>query len=52
MADELGILDNNALLTYQNFNTDGMVIRKSVYEENGGFKPSIKLTFIYEFYYV
>jgi hypothetical protein len=26
-----------------------MVIRKSVYEENGGFKPSIKLTFIYEF---
>jgi hypothetical protein len=29
-----------------------MVIRKSVYEENGGFKPSIKLTFIYEFYYV
>jgi hypothetical protein len=51
-SDELGILDNNALLTYQNFNTDGMVIRKSVYEENGGFKPSIKLTFIYEFYYV
>jgi hypothetical protein len=50
-SDELGIL-YNALLTYQNFNTDGMVIRKSVYEENGGFKPSIKLTFIYEFYYV
>jgi hypothetical protein len=48
-SDELGILDNNALLTYQNFNTDGMVIRKSVYEEFGGFKASIKLTFIYEF---
>jgi len=48
-SDELGILDNNALLTYQNFNTDGMVIKKSVYEEFGGFKPSIKLTFIYEF---
>jgi GT2 family glycosyltransferase len=48
-SDELGILDNNALLTYQNFNTDGMVMRKSVYEENGGFKPSIKLTFLYEF---
>jgi hypothetical protein len=47
-SDELGILDNNALLTYQNFNTDGMVIRKSVMR-NGGFKPSIKLTFIYEF---
>lgn len=48
-SDELGVLDNNALLTYQNFNIDGMVIKKSVYEENGGFKPSIKLTFIYEF---
>ena len=48
-SDELGVLDNNALLTYQNFNTDGMVIKKSVYDEFGGFKPSIKLTFIYEF---
>jgi len=48
-SDILGVLDNNALLAYQNFNIDGMVIRKSVYEENGGFKPSIKLTFIYEF---
>lgn len=48
-SDELGILDNNALLTYQNFNIDGMVIKKSVYDEFGGFKPSIKLTFVYEF---
>jgi GT2 family glycosyltransferase len=48
-SDELGVLDLNALLTYQNFNTDGMVIRKSTYNEFGGFKPSIKLTFIYEF---
>jgi GT2 family glycosyltransferase len=48
-SDELGILDNNALLTYQNFNIDGMVIKKSTYDEFGGFKPSIKLTFIYEF---
>lgn len=48
-SDELGVLDNNALLAYQGFNTDGMVMRKSVYEENGGFKPSIKLTFLYEF---
>lgn len=48
-SDELGILDNSALLTYQNFNIDGMVIRKSVFEDFGGFKPSIKLTFIYEF---
>lgn len=48
-SDELGILDLNALLTYQNFNIDGIVIQKSIYEEMGGFKPSIKLTFIYEF---
>ncbi len=48
-SDKLGFLDNNALLNYQNFNTDGMVIKKSVYDEFGGLKPSIKLTFIYEF---
>jgi len=48
-SDELGILDNNALLTYQNFNIDGIVMKKSVYEAFGGFKSSIKLTFIYEF---
>jgi len=48
-SDELGVLDNNALLTYQNFNIDGMVIKKSTFEEMGKLKPSIKLTFIYEF---
>jgi GT2 family glycosyltransferase len=48
-SDELGILDNTALLAYQNFNIDGMVMKKSVYEEFGGLKSSIKLTFIYEF---
>lgn len=48
-SDELGILDLNALLTYQNFSIDGIVIKKSIYDEFGGFKPSIKLTFIYEF---
>lgn len=48
-SDELGVLDNTALLAYQNFNIDGMVMKKSVYDEFGGFKPSIKLTFIYEF---
>lgn len=48
-SDELGVLDNNSLLSYQNFNIDGMVIKKSTFEEMGGLKPSIKLTFIYEF---
>jgi energy-coupling factor transporter ATP-binding protein EcfA2 len=37
-SDELGILDNNALLVYQNFNIDGFVMKKSVFEEFGGIK--------------
>lgn len=48
-SDELGVLDLNALLAYQNFNIDGMVIKKSLFDEFGGFKSNIKLTFIYEF---
>jgi Glycosyl transferase family 2 len=48
-SDELGILDNNGLLAYQNFNIDGIVMKKSQYLENGGFKSNIKLTFITEF---
>ncbi len=46
---EMGYLTNDVLLTYQNFQSSGMVIKKSVFENNGGFKPSIKLTFVYEF---
>ena len=48
-SDELGILDNAALLAYQNFNIDGIVVRKSTFEEFGGLKSNVKLTFIYEF---
>lgn len=48
-SDELGILDNNALLAYQNFNIDGVVMKKSLFDSFGGFKSNIKLTFIYEF---
>lgn len=48
-SDELGFLDLQALLTYQNFNIDGMVMNKQVFTDNGGFKPSIKLMFLYEF---
>jgi len=48
-SDEMGILDNSALLAYQNFNFDGMVMKKETYEEMGGIKASMKLTFIYEF---
>jgi hypothetical protein len=48
-SDEMGILNTDALLAYQNFNVDGMVIKKELFDNFGGFKPSIKLTFIYEF---
>lgn len=48
-SDELGYLDNGALLAYQNFNIDGFVMKKEVFQDNGGFKTNIKLTFIYEF---
>jgi len=44
-----GYLDNGALMAYQNFNIDGVVMKTSLFEEYGGLKPSIKLTFIYEF---
>lgn len=48
-SDEFGILDNASLLRYQNFNIDGMAVLKDAYEEYGGLKETIKLSFIYEF---
>jgi len=48
MNSELGYLTNELLLNYQNFQTSGMVVKKEKFLENGGFKPSIKLTFVYE----
>lgn len=49
-AQEMGFLTNDILQDYQNFQTSGMVFRKKVYEEYGGFKSSIKLTFVYELF--
>ena len=46
---EMGYLTNEILQNYQNFQTAGAVFSKQVVEDFGGFKPSIKLTFIYEF---
>jgi glycosyltransferase involved in cell wall biosynthesis len=48
-TQEMGILTNETLQDYQNFQTAGSVIKKEIFEDFGGFKPSIKLTFIYEF---
>lgn len=48
-SEEMGVLNDEALLVYQNFNIDGAVMRKSLFEDFGGLKSNIKLTFIYEF---
>ena len=48
-SSEMGVLTNETLQEYQNFQTSGSVIKKSVIEDFGGFKSSIKLTFVYEF---
>jgi hypothetical protein len=48
-AQELGILTNDMLHDYQNFQTSGAVFKKSSFLENGGFKNNMKLTFPYEF---
>jgi GT2 family glycosyltransferase len=49
LNSEIGYLTNETLLNYQNFQSSGMVIKKSIFEDCGGFKPSMKLTFVYEF---
>jgi hypothetical protein len=46
---EMGYLTNDTLHNYQNFQTAGAVFNKQIIEDFGGFKPSVKLTFIYEF---
>jgi hypothetical protein len=46
---EIGILTNELLNEYQNFQSSGMVLRKSKFQDFGGFKKSMKLTFVYEF---
>jgi len=48
-AQEIGYLTNDILHEYQNFQTSGACFKKSIFEDFGGFKASIKLTFIYEF---
>ena len=49
-SQEMGFLTNETLQSYQNFQTSGMVIKKDTFIDFGGFKPSIKLTFVYELF--
>ena len=48
-SEKMGELDNNTLLNYQNYQTSGAVIKKESFEGIGMLKPSIRLTFVYEF---
>jgi hypothetical protein len=46
---EMGFLNVNALKQYTDFKLSGAVIKKSEFENLGGYKSNIKLTFMYEF---
>jgi hypothetical protein len=48
-TQEMSYLTNETLQDYQNFQTAGAVIKKEVINDFGGFKSSVKLTFVYEF---
>ena len=50
VSEEMGMLDNNTLQKIQNFNFCGMIMKKDIFEEFGGLKSNMKLTFIYEFF--
>jgi len=46
---EMGYLNTNALKQYTDFKLSGAVIKKSEFENLGGYKTNIKLAFMYEF---
>ena len=46
---EMGYLSTNALKQYTDFKLSGAVIKKSEFQNLGGYKSNIKLTFMYEF---
>lgn len=48
-SQEIGFLSNETLLEFQNFQTSGMVFKKNIVNDFGGFKSNFKLTFVYEF---
>jgi glycosyltransferase involved in cell wall biosynthesis len=48
-TQEMSYLNNEILHDYQNFQTSGSVFKKKMIEDFGGFKKTMKLTFVYEF---
>ena len=49
-TNEMGRLDHDTLMSYQNFQLSGSVFRKTSYLKYGMIKESFKLTFGYEFF--
>lgn len=50
ITNEMGILNNELLQSFQNFQLSGAVYKKEVFENYGMLKPSFKLTFGYELF--
>ena len=50
VSSEMGILTNETLQSFQNFQISGMVFNKEKYQEVGGLKSNLKLTFGYELF--
>jgi len=50
ISNEMGILNNETLQSFQNFQISGMVIKKSSFVDFGMLKASFKLTFGYEMF--
>lgn len=48
VENELGVLTNEILKDYCNFNITGSIIKKNEFIKAGGLKPSMKLSFGYE----
>lgn len=50
VSSEMGILTNETLQSFQNFQISGMVFSKEKYLQVGGLKSNLKLTFGYELF--
>lgn len=48
-SDAIGVIDSKSLDNFFNYYPTGAIFRKETWDEVGGLKPSIKLTFWYEF---
>jgi len=49
LTESIGYLDNESLKAYENYQTSGLTIKTSTFNEIGGLKSNIRLSFGYEF---